>query len=278
MLSEESTRLLGKNTQQMNHRIEDTQNSNPEIKPKEADPPKPFLQKRMDLSKTCLARIPGSEETMGLLNQLPRELRDMIYEEVLGNDLVYLSWFQPFKDRFANSRGHRLKGKAALLRTCRSVYVEAIRVLYSTNTFGFDFDMHTNTRYGFFRAIPSQHLAIITSMYIAYHPFTVLTQWSPSERKENWTRMWATIATEMQMLRIVTVRLGDRGDWDRYLREPGSEGWEEWFNSMACVTSKLEEIGRLLRFVFELDGTQWVVENQFGELKAISGYPGRSMP
>ena len=194
---------FGKNTQQMNRRIEDTQNSNPGTKTKRADTPKPFPQKRMDLSSTCLTRIPESEETMGLFNRLPRELRDMVYEEVLGNDLVYLSWFQPYNDMSANLRRHRRKGKVAFLRTCRNIYLEAIRVLYSINTFGFDFNLFTNSPHGFLSAIPSQRFAIITSLYIAYDPFNVLSQWNPSKRKENWTRMWADIAKEMQMLKIV---------------------------------------------------------------------------
>ena len=69
--------------------------------------------------------------------------------------------------------------------------------------------------------------------------------------------MWATIATEMQMLKDVSVRFGGRENWGRYLKEPGSEGWEEWFHSMAGATPKLE-IGGLLRFEFDVDGTRRV--------------------
>ena len=199
---------------------------------------------------------------MGLFNRLPRELRDMVYEQVFGNDFVYLSWFQPHRGSgffgTADRSAHRRKGNVAFLRTCRNVYVEAIRVLYSTNTFGFGFNMHTNTPHGFFLAISSQHLAIITSVYIAYNPYSILTDlWNPSERTENWTTMWATIATEMQMLKDVSVKLGSRENWGRYLKEPGSDSWEEWFHSMACATPKLE-IGGLLRFEFDVDGTRRV--------------------
>ena len=219
---------------------------------------------------------------MGLFNRLPRELRDMVYEEVLGNDCVHLSWIQEHK-RFvyydsANGSviyaGYRRKSKVALLRTCRSVYVEAIRVLYSTNTFGFDFNRHTNTSYGFFHAVPPQRVAIITSIHIACHALTIFELNSlrtRSEAKENWAKLWATIATEMEMLKDVTVSFGDGEDWVRYLREPGSTDWEEWVNCMACVRPILK-IGGLRRLELEVNGTRRVLERQSGDLEVVREY------
>ncbi len=259
--------------------VEDTQNSNSETKPELADPPKALARKRRNLSVTCLDRIPGSENSMGLFNRLPRELRDMIYEEVLGGDFVHFSWIQEHKryiysdntDRSVIYTGNRRNGKVALLRTCRNIYVEAIHVLYSTNTFGFGFNRHTNTPCGFFHAISSQRLAIITSIHIACHALTIFSLWTRSEAKENWTKLWATIATEMQMLKDVTVSFGGGEDWVQYLREPGSEDWEEWINCMACARPILK-IGGLRRFELEVNGTRRVLENQRGDLEAVREY------
>lgn len=219
----------------MDSRTKGTQESNPETKSIRADSPNPCPQNRMDLSATCLARIPGSENSMGLFDRLPRELRDMIYEEVLGNQFLYISWFQPRRGNGyfgIADRSARRNGKLALLKTCRDIYIEAIPIFYSTNTFAFGFNMRTNTPLGFFHAIPPQYLGIITSICVSYDPYSRLTEWYPSERKENWIRMWTTIATAMPMLKDVTAKFGGSENWSQYFRETESEPWEEWFQSI----------------------------------------------
>lgn len=220
---------------------------------------------------------------MGLFNRLPRELRDMVYQEVLGNDFLFLSWFQPRGGNgyFAIAdRSARSKGKFALLKTCRNIYVEAIPILYSSNTFGFAFNMHTNTPHGFFHAIPSQYLATITSIYIAckdYRYSTFKNSWYSSVRKEHWIKMWSTIATEMPMLKDVKVKFGETRTWCRYLREPGSKGWMEWFHSMAFATPKLGS-GVLLRFEIEVNGKWKVLETMSDLLEAIRRFFGPWVP
>ena len=180
---------------------------------------------------------------MGLFNRLPRELRDIIYEEVLGHQCLYISWFQPRRGNGyfgIADRSARRKGKLALLKTCRYIYIEAISVFYSTNTYAFGFNMHTNTTKNFFHAIPSQYLGIITSIYVAYNPYSNLTnRGNPSVRTKNWLSMWCSIITAMPMLKDVTVKLGGREDWVRYLMNPQSKGFQEWFLPMAIVTDKL---------------------------------------
>ena len=238
----------------MDSRAEGTQESNPETKSIQADSPEPCSQKHMDLSATCLARIPGSVNSMGLFNRLPRELRDMIYEEVLGNQFLYISWFQPRRGNgyfaIADKSG-RSKGKLALLKTCRDIYIEAIAIFYSTTTFAFGFNVHTDTPRGFLHVIPSQYLGIITSICVSYAPHSRLTDsWDPSVRTKNWMEMWLFIAWHMPMLKDVTVKLGGRNDWVRYLMNPSSKGFQEWFLPMAVGTEKLK-IGVYLRIEFE---------------------------
>ena len=80
--------------------------------------------------------------------------------------------------------------------------------------------------------------------------------------------MWTTIAPEMPMLKDVTVKFGGRENWGRYLREPGSRGWGEWFHSMACATPKVG-FRRSLTREFDLDGKRRVLEKMTDLLEAI---------
>uniref|UniRef100_A0A093UTM8 ABC transporter A family member 6 n=1 Tax=Talaromyces marneffei PM1 TaxID=1077442 RepID=A0A093UTM8_TALMA len=100
-----------------------------------------------------------SQQTAGLLERLPIELRLLIYNEVLGHHRVHVVFefglreYRTYKRREhlewrwsgrvdgnpgpPNGMMGKIKLNFAILLTCRQIYSEAIDILYSTTTFLF---------------------------------------------------------------------------------------------------------------------------------------------
>jgi hypothetical protein len=137
----------------------------------------PLPCKRRAFSTTTMDGTPlgDSKGSIGLFHRLPRELRDLIYAEVLGNDVVHI-WWSCDRERYAHfdsadpsvkSRYTLSRSKVSFLRTCRQIYIEAIGVLYTTNTFGFAWGVTYLEPHGyFFHTIRLHRLASITSVRI----------------------------------------------------------------------------------------------------------------
>ena len=120
-----------------------------------------------------------------LLRRLPAELRSAIWAYAIGGDefcLITIPWklttaphvdpaaaFDTWDD-IALSRYHTTSGcavqpltprRTALLKTCRQIYIEAVELLYSTNTFV----LHDcDTLVTLSRSIPPQRLDSIRSL------------------------------------------------------------------------------------------------------------------
>jgi hypothetical protein len=190
--------------------------------------------RRRRLSKSSI-----HPQTCALLTRLPVELRIMIYEEVLGHSILHVVSLPgrmgvykcpipypadsdyrrtciPLKRTFSTdgvrhpflpaSMGELYPKRSfpisqlPLLQTCRQIYVEAIDILYSTNTFDFE---HPEYFIWFVRTIRPSKLATISSLQIMWHPATYdLRQWSD---------MCAIISTQMLGLKYLSVWLSD---WD----------------------------------------------------------------
>ena len=142
---------------------------------KMANTARPLSRKRRALPTMTANRTPlgDSNGSIGLFNRLPRELRDLIYAEVLGNDVVRIWWdwerYAHFDsaDPSVKSRYTLSRSNVSFLGTCRQIYIEAIGVLYRTNTFGFAWGVRDIELLGyFFRTICSHRLASITSVRI----------------------------------------------------------------------------------------------------------------
>ncbi|MCJ1460217.1 hypothetical protein MMC28_010596 [Mycoblastus sanguinarius] len=176
--------------------------------------PKPLPRKRRALS---LSKGSAPVSEIGLLSRLPYEIRQMVYVNVLGNKIIHLIHIAAKRrvghvdyklfdmpEYYANPGLNGLpNGKLALVKTCRQVYVEAIDILYKTNTFGI-FNCNNLATYTYFsQTIRPERLASITSMYI-------INQGNSFYFKgPNWTLLWEDIATKMPGLKDVKVRITD---------------------------------------------------------------------
>ncbi|KXT11507.1 hypothetical protein AC579_8524 [Pseudocercospora musae] len=72
-----------------------------------------------------------------LLEVLPRELRDMIYEEVLVSGQVRIQADEKFERRgsVVHRRGFSVTAPPAILATCKQIRAESTKIYYSRNTF-----------------------------------------------------------------------------------------------------------------------------------------------
>ncbi|KAJ5058595.1 hypothetical protein J3E74DRAFT_7577 [Bipolaris maydis] len=177
--------------------------------------------------------------------RLPIELRRMVYEFVMGEQVVHLTlsqkrWFGhcicqcetdgPRKGKqqcscrvlVGGKKGARLDGGgAALVRTCRRIYAEAIPHLYRTHTFSL---LHITHLLYLPSSVPQLRLNMIRTLHLrwAIRALPYLRR-GPSSRvayredTANWERGWAIIAG-MQGLRELYVVLIDpspQGLWER---------------------------------------------------------------
>ncbi|KXS99073.1 hypothetical protein AC578_6973 [Pseudocercospora eumusae] len=72
-----------------------------------------------------------------LLEVLPRELRDLIYEQVLVSGTVTIQAEEKFERRgsVVHRHGFLVTGPPAFLATCKQIRAEATKIYYSRNTF-----------------------------------------------------------------------------------------------------------------------------------------------
>ncbi|KAH7127006.1 hypothetical protein B0J11DRAFT_505715 [Dendryphion nanum] len=155
-----------------------------------------------------------------LFAKLPIELRELIWEQIVYVGLIHMYWanrdrlrsficakqaecvsYSHEKNRGKQSRwgtSHEIKEddideeKSAmnLLLTCRAIYFEATKILYSRNTFDFS-DHWPNIRFLQWN-VPLTSLANITRITTICHGMTL-----PTIRSEDfncWVKMWETLA------------------------------------------------------------------------------------
>lgn len=82
----------------------------------------------------------SASSSCGTLGKLPLELRTMIYTRVLGSEKYIKNphkWLDRHPPIMAKEAEHIKVIDAALLRTCRTIYQEALQILYGRNRFNF---------------------------------------------------------------------------------------------------------------------------------------------
>jgi hypothetical protein len=207
-------------------------------------PPLSARQRELSFSETHLA----AQQHCAFFAKLPVELRFKIYKFVLSYSIIHTL---ALRRRMAHAKCSANKesdieraclpqdheyicrhpiwsddepwnpvtlsrADLALLRTCRQIYVEAINILYSSNTFDFATAESFNS---FARTILSRRLAVITSLAIGFFdifetPRRILR--GPPETsypqlyidlEQDWDLMWNIIKTQMPSLRELRVVL-----------------------------------------------------------------------
>jgi hypothetical protein len=103
------------------------------------------------------------------------------------------------------------------MQTCKKIYREAKRVLYTTNTIDV---RHPQTLIFLARTIPSQHLASIAHLQVSwkgrYTPYQ-FRDWNPTNTEEmdqrvypdnlaTWERCWEIVARDMPGLQSLKLR------------------------------------------------------------------------
>ncbi|MCJ1285078.1 hypothetical protein MMC26_004416 [Xylographa opegraphella] len=205
--------------------------------------------------RRALSKIPLPISTSRLLT-LPAEIRQMIFALVLGNCVLHLTckarWLRNYirlvnssiKVPFALIKDHRnwavtpyygisgwcidIRGliftlgasekykPLALLRTCRAIYIEAIRMIYTTNIIDLDYWDFAELNY-LSSSIGPLRLASITSLQMhcnvwfdlrntaVTHPVIGLIHDFPGIKL--WREVWQMVAEQMPGLRSLVVRL-----------------------------------------------------------------------
>ena len=158
-----------------------------------------------------------------ILNRLPLEIRQEIYSYVLGKEENCLI-IVPFKLRtvppeqyISNVMNAAVNGRLiledgnglwpqrpALLRTCRQVYTEAVRLLYTGNTFVIK---HPELLLRFAKAIPPQRFDSIRSLHVCLNPRQSgnFSSWVDSQE---WKVFWHNIAG-IKNLQNLEVNISD---------------------------------------------------------------------
>lgn len=178
----------------------------------------------------------GNTDSCGILTRLSLEIRIMVYTNVLKSERIirqahnFLGRHPPI---MAADARHLEAIDSALLRTCRTIYREAIRVLYGTNRFRFrsPSEIHefahvgmTTTPFGFYctasgpssavRNAPCGRLTMIRSLTLRISSGSI-----GGDRKEIWSS-WCDFfyppegqdqSVGFPALEHLTL---DFGDWD----------------------------------------------------------------
>ncbi|KAF4627714.1 hypothetical protein G7Y89_g10441 [Cudoniella acicularis] len=167
-------------------------------KAREKNQPRPLGKRRRALSVETKGKTQAQSSR---LLQLPLEIREQIYREVLGNSIIHLTQLPkrlghfrcvhpldgqgasmyhsqrrcltarqiPFQkyhyDETVNPKA-KSDGCLTLLKACRQVYSEAIQILYSTNIFDVN---HAQTLILFARTIRPQQLEAIKHLSISWN-------------------------------------------------------------------------------------------------------------
>ncbi|KAL8928751.1 MAG: hypothetical protein Q9208_001529 [Pyrenodesmia sp. 3 TL-2023] len=172
-----------------------------------------------------------------LLHRLPLEIRQVIYGYVLGRQDNFLimvpfglravldscTWDSHHRDhpersdpldvkangrRITDQRRRFWPHRTALLRTCRHVYIEAIGLLYTQNTFVIT---HPQMLFRFAKSIPIQRFNSIRNLRISFSARIcgVLSYWRFNYwRHAEWEMFWKLVAS-MEGLRTVKVDILD---------------------------------------------------------------------
>ena len=191
--------------------------------------PQPLPQPR----KRSLSNLPATMplSTCSLLTKLPLETRLEIYFYALGGNLIHIV-------RKGKNLGHvRCKlmhqtdftrscrpaalrtspeltsgvlaftsnGNLALLRACRQIYIEAVHILYASNTFDFD---HQDMFLYFSSGILPQRLAAIKHLHLNLDIENVKKpQLGSKEQRNAWCQLWQIVAKSMSSLTHLHIRL-----------------------------------------------------------------------
>jgi hypothetical protein len=175
--------------------------------------PKPLPERRRALS------VNRPDSGMGDLGKLPYEIRHMIYVYVLGHQIIHIDNSEYLPNRLGHTRCFQISqfhhhrhdefdksgnGKMALLKTCHAIYIEAVGLLYATNTFALYGQTRQIEAFLYFCAsIRPWRLASITDLQLSY--VEILD--GDLQFSSCWNRLWDEIATGMTGLEHLTLRL-----------------------------------------------------------------------
>lgn len=172
-----------------------------------------------------------------ILHRLPLEIRQVIYSYVLGRQDNFLimvpfklralldscTWDSQHRDHpqrcypldvkangrwITDQRRRFWPQRTALLRICRQVYVEAIGLLYTQNTFVIT---HPQILFRFAKSIPIQRFNSVRNLRISFSPRNcgVLSYWAFNYwRRAEWDMFWKLVAS-MEGLRTLKVDILD---------------------------------------------------------------------
>ena len=215
---------------------------------------------------------PNPQLDCALLSRLPLELRLEIYGYVFGGTVIHLI---QIPRRIAHTRC-RLPGPAdpirdcrpairvplhpllgtvatanvALLKTCRQVYTEAARVLYTANTFDVN---QLSTFVGFSRSIIPSQLAAITSLHLSWLKVEMGFASIDPDGFDQWCHCWSIIASDMPGLRYLKLCMGS----DTVLSMQ-----QKW-------VAPLDKVRGLRRFELSVEGMATPHKKEVAALKAL---------
>ena len=203
---------------------------NQERRKRKARYPEPLHRRRRNLSRPRPTKSSTLSYAKLSFFDLPREIRDIIYQYVLGGHIVYpllcrerrLAHFasHPSEPNYphpytvdhpsgcARFKKKYSSGKLALVKTCQRLYFEVMEVLYKSNAFAFCGHDGMDDLMAFSQSIRSSRLASIRTLYL--HAFKYHRGPRHPEAwlgKSFWTGVWEMIASRMKGLRFVSVRL-----------------------------------------------------------------------
>ncbi|KAF2192559.1 hypothetical protein K469DRAFT_717106 [Zopfia rhizophila CBS 207.26] len=192
-----------------------------------------------------------------LMSKLPFELREMIWEYFLGGNRIHCYWkdketllgficerqdqcvsFTHNQKREVNwistvaireEEINQEKRFMNLLRTCRAIYFEASKVMYSSNLFDFT-DHWVNFKYLPW-VIPLSAISSIAQVHMACYDVPL-----PSKNIgfTLWVRSWETLAL-LKGLRYLHVELTGSAEWPKVTAEEMMEYGDEFLEPVKLV-------------------------------------------
>lgn len=193
-------------------------------------------------------RCPNAQSGSPLFSKLPFELREQIWKECVGGEMLHIYWSDrhthglvrqtPEDPRWSidhscwRSRQHEqrfleTRGLIALLLTCRRVYSEAIGVLYSDNLFDF------SASYLCLLHLPNflipRRLNAISQVHFIWHlphgPPNVARSREHNHYDKTWIGIWTNLSL-LKGLRYLRVELDIMPVQARYWAQLEDEVWE----------------------------------------------------
>jgi len=179
-------------------------------------------------SKCEESNIWTADQEQSALFKLPKELRQSIYKQVIGNSVLHIvrrpdklghkrckTNGEPDDCLSTRCRGFKLDtglyigcddgNLLQLLQSCRKTYSEGIGLLYSSNTFDFD---SLESFVSFSCSILSRRLDSISSLQLDFRfsQSYYFAESTPRNDWPRWERTWRIIAT-MQSLQKIKMRI-----------------------------------------------------------------------